>query len=227
MGSGLAELSLRAFTTFFATVGPIDVAAFYVVLTASISPAQRRLTALKGTLVATALLLLFIFVGEVLLRWLGITLAAMRTAGGILLMLLAIDMVFARPSNMSSPTQAEALEAGGRTDISVFPLATPLIAGPAALGAAVLLAVEAGQRGILGELVVVAALLAVMAIQLVLLLVAGRLHAILGVTGQNVISRIVGILLAALAVQFVFDGVRAIWPPAPPPSGLAAAPISP
>ena len=227
MDSGLAELSLRAFTTFFATVGPIDVAAFYAVLTASISPAQRRLTAVKGTGVASALLLLFIFAGEVLLRWLGITLAAMRTAGGILLMLLAIDMVFARPSNMSSPTQAEALEAGGRTDISVFPLATPLIAGPAALGAAVLLAVEAGQRGILGELVVIAALLAVMAIQLVLLLVAGRLHAILGVTGQNVISRVVGILLAALAVQFVFDGVRAIWPPAPPPTGLAAAPISP
>lgn len=227
MDSGLAELSLRAFTTFFATVGPIDVAAFYAVLTASISPAQRRLTAVKGTVVASALLLLFIFAGEVLLRWLGITLAAMRTAGGILLMLLAIDMVFARPSNMSSPTQAEALEAGGRTDISVFPLATPLIAGPAALGAAVLLAVEAGQRGILGELVVIAALLAVMAIQLVLLLVAGRLHAILGVTGQNVISRVVGILLAALAVQFVFDGVRAIWPPAPPPTGLAAAPISP
>jgi multiple antibiotic resistance protein len=227
MDSGLAELSLRAFTTFFATVGPIDVAAFYAVLTASLSPAQRRLIAVKGTVFATALLLLFIFAGEVLLRWLGITLAAMRTAGGILLMLLAIDMVFARPSNISSPTQAEALEAGGRTDISVFPLATPLIAGPAALGAAVLLAVEAGQRGILGDLVVIAALLAVMAIQLVLLLVAGPLHAVLGVTGQNVISRVVGILLAALAVQFVFDGVRAIWPPAPPLSGLAAAPTSP
>lgn len=227
MGGGLGELALRAFTTFFATVGPIDVAAFYAVLTASVGSAQRRLTAVKGTAVATGLLLVFILFGEVLLRWLGITLAAMRTAGGILLMLLAIDMVFARPSNMSSPTQAEALEAGGRADISVFPLATPLIAGPAALGAAVLLAAEAGQHGILAELVVVAALLAVMTTQLALLLVAGRLHAVLGVTGQNVISRVVGILLAALAVQFVFDGVRAIWPPAPPAASLAAAPISP
>jgi multiple antibiotic resistance protein len=123
-------------------------------------------------------------------------------------------MVFARPSGMSAPTQAEALEAGRRADISVFPLATPLIAGPAALGAAVLLAVDAGQTGFIAELVVVAALLAVMAVQLALLLVAGRLHAILGVTGQNVISRVVGILLAALAVQFVFDGVRTVWPPA-------------
>ena len=224
--AGLTELALRAFTTFFATVGPIDVAAFYAVLTASASPAQRRLTAVKGTATATALLLVFVLAGEVLLRWLGITLAAMRTAGGILLLLLAIDMVFARPSGMSAPTQAEALEAGGRTDISVFPLATPLIAGPAALGAAVLLAVEAGQAGVVAELVVIAALLAVMAVQLALLLVAGRLHAVLGVTGQNVISRVVGILLAALAVQFVFDGVRAVWPPAPLPASLAASPTS-
>ena len=224
-GGELAELALRAFTTFFATVGPVDVAAFYAVLTAAATPGQRRRTAFKGTALATALLLLFVFAGEMLLRWLGITLAAMRTAGGILLLLLAIDMVFARPSGMSAPTQAEAAEAGGRADISVFPLATPLIAGPAALGAAVLLAVEAGQRGLVAELVVVAALLAVMALQLALLLVAGRLHAVLGVTGQNVISRVVGILLAALAVQFVFDGARAVWPP-PLPPGVTGLPTS-
>lgn len=224
-GAALFELALRAFTTFFATVGPIDVAAFYAALVSDADPAYRRRTAVKGTAIATGLLLVFFFVGDVLLRWLGITLAAMRTAGGVLLLLLAIDMVFARRSSMSSPTQAEAAEAGARADVSVFPLATPLIAGPAALGAAVLLAVEAGQRGVVAELVVVAALLAVMITQLALLLVAGRLHAVLGVAGQNVISRVVGILLAALAVQFVFDGVRAIWPPAPPPSALALVPI--
>jgi multiple antibiotic resistance protein len=224
--SGLTELALRAFTTFFATVGPVDVAAFYAVLTAASSPAQRRRTAVKGTAIATALLLLFVVAGDLLLSWLGITLAAMRTAGGILLLLLAIDMVFARSSGMSTPTQAEALEAGERADVSVFPLATPLIAGPAALGAAVLLAVEAGQGGWVAELVVIAALLAVMALQLALLLVAGRLHAVLGVTGQTVISRVVGILLAALAVQFVFDGVRAVWPPTSSPASLGGAPIA-
>ena len=142
-----------------------------------------------------------------MLRWLGITLAAMRAAGGILLLLLAIDMVFARPAATSKATFAETSEAEAKEDISVFPLATPLIAGPAALGAAVLLAAEA-RDSLVAELAVIGALLLVMALQLGLLLVAGRLHAFLGVTGQNVISRIVGILLAALAVQFVFDGIR-------------------
>ncbi len=203
----LPELALRAFATFFATVGPVDVAAFYAALTAHAAPRHRRQMAIKGTGIATVLLLAFVLVGELLLRWLGITLAAMRAAGGILLLLLAIDMVFARPEAMSKPTFAETSEAKGRDDISVFPLATPLIAGPAALGAAVLLAAEARDSSI-AELAVIGALLVVMALQLGLLLVAARLHAFLGITGQNVISRIVGILLAALAVQFIFDGIR-------------------
>jgi multiple antibiotic resistance protein len=141
------------------------------------------------------------------LGWLGITLAAMRAAGGILLLLLAIDMVFARPEATSKATYAERSEAEAKEDISVFPLATPLIAGPAAIGAAVLLAAEA-RHSVVAELVVIAALLIIMALQLSLLLVAGKLHMLLGVTGRHVISRIIGILLAALAVQFVFDGIR-------------------
>ena len=204
----LLELALRAFATFFATVGPVDVAAFYAALTAHAAPQRRYRMAVKGTSIATVLLLAFVLVGELMLRWLGITLAAMRAAGGILLLMLAIDMVFARPEAMSKPTLAEASEAEARDDISVFPLATPLIAGPAALGAAVLLAAEA-RGSSMAELAVIGALLAVMALQLGLLLVAAQLHAFLGITGQNVISRIVGILLAALAVQFVFDGIRA------------------
>jgi MarC family membrane protein len=163
--------------------------------------------AIKGTAIATLLLLSFILLGEVILRWLAITLAAMRTAGGILLLLLAIDMVFAPPAATSKATYAETSEAEAKDDISVFPLATPLIAGPAALGAAVLLAAEA-RHSLTAEMVVIGALLLIMALQLTLLLVAGKLNAFLGVTGQHVISRIIGILLAALAVQFVFDGIR-------------------
>jgi multiple antibiotic resistance protein len=102
---------------------------------------------------------------------------------------------------------AETSEAEHKPDISVFPLATPLIAGPGALGAAVLLAAEAQPDWVL-EALVIAALLVVMAITLALLLIAAQLHKFLGVTGQNVISRVVGVLLAALAVQFLFDGVR-------------------
>ena len=116
-------------------------------------------------------------------------------------------MVFARPEATSKATYAETSEAEAKEDISVFPLATPLIAGPAALGAAVLLAAEA-RDSLVAELVVICALLLIMALQLCLLFVAGKLNTFLGVTGQHVISRTVGILLAALAVQFVFDGIR-------------------
>jgi multiple antibiotic resistance protein len=203
----MLELAIRAFTTFFATIGPVDVAALFAVLSASAGGKQRRSMALKGTLIATALLLSFILFGAEVLRWMGISLPALRTAGGILLLLMAIDMVFARPSGMTSTTLAETSEAEHKPDISVFPLATPLIAGPGSLGAAVLLAAEAQPDWVL-EALVIAALLVVMAITLALLLIAAQLHRFLGVTGQNVISRVVGILLAALAVQFLFDGVR-------------------
>ncbi|MGF1639653.1 MAG: MarC family protein [Rhodospirillales bacterium] len=203
----MLELAIRAFTTFFATVGPVDVAALFAVLSASASDRQRRSMALKGVAIATVLLLSFLVLGTETLKWMGITLPALRTAGGILLLLMAVDMVFARPSGMTAPTVAETTEAEHKPDISVFPLATPLIAGPGALGAAVLLGAEAESHW-MREVVVIAAMLAVMAITLALLLIAARLHRFLGVTGQNVITRVVGILLAALAVQFLFDGVR-------------------
>ena len=158
--------------------------------------------AVKGTTIATLLLLSFVLAGEAILEWLGITLAAMRAAGGILLLLLAIDMVFARPEATSKATYAETSEAEAKEDISVFPLATPLIAGPAAL-----LAAEA-RDSLVAELAVVCALLLSWRCSSACCFAAGKLNTFLGVTGQHVISRTVGILLAALAVQFVFDGIR-------------------
>jgi multiple antibiotic resistance protein len=203
----MLEIAVRAFTTFFATVGPVDVAALFAALSAAATAKQRRSMALKGTLIATILLLLFTLFGTEVLRWMGITLPALKTAGGVLLLLMSIDMVFARPSGMTSTTVAETSEAATKNDISVFPLATPLIAGPGALGAAVLLTAET-EGDLVLQATVVAALLVVMAITLALLLIAVQLHRFLGVTGQNVITRVFGILLAALAVQFLFDGVR-------------------
>jgi multiple antibiotic resistance protein len=203
----MLEIAVRAFTTFFATVGPVDVAALFAALSAAATAKQRRSMAVKGTLIATILLLLFTLFGTEVLRWMGITLPALKTAGGVLLLLMSIDMVFARPSGMTSTTVAETSEAATKNDISVFPLATPLIAGPGALGAAVLLTAET-EGDLVLQATVVAALLVVMAITLALLLIAVQLHRFLGVTGQNVITRVVGILLAALAVQFLFDGVR-------------------
>lgn len=202
----LLETAVVAFTTFFAVIGPIDVAAVFAALTAGVAPRARRAMAFRGIIIGSAISLVFAFVGEHLLDALGISLAALKVAGGILLLLMAIDMVFARPSGGTSTTDEETAEATTKQDIAVFPLATPLIAGPGTLGAVVLLMAKA--EGHAGEkAVIVAMLVAVLAVTLVLLLLAGRVHRLFGVTGMHVVSRIFGVLLAALAVQFMFDGI--------------------
>ncbi|MGE0253056.1 MAG: MarC family protein [Alphaproteobacteria bacterium] len=203
----MVETALVAFTTFFATVGPVDVAALYPALTTGATDRQRRAIAIKGTIVATIVLALFVVLGSSVLAALGISLPALRTAGGILLLLIGIDLVFARHSGATTTTADESAEAGRRGDISVFPLATPLLAGPGAMSAAILLAADVAGDPV-GEALVLGALAAVMALTLVLLLAAARLNRYLGVTGSNVISRVVGVLLCGLAVQFIFDGVR-------------------
>lgn len=204
----MLETALVAFTTFFATVGPADVAALFAALTAQNTPAQRRAMAIKGTLIATAILLLFALFGEAILRLFGISLPALRTAGGILLLLIAIDLVFARPSGSTTTTPEENAEAVAKQDISVFPLATPLIAGPGTIGATILLVADA-QGDELRIAIIIVALLAVLALTFLLLLVASQVQRLLGITGLHVVSRVVGVLLAALAVQFIFDGIGA------------------
>jgi multiple antibiotic resistance protein len=162
--------------------------------------------AVRGTLIATGILLTFALTGDLLLASLGISLAALRVAGGILLLLIAIDMVFARPSGGTTTTAEETEEAARRADVSVFPLATPLIAGPGAMGAVILL--MADVRGdLLGQSIVIGMLLAVLVITLLSMLLSSQLQRVLGVTGLHVVSRVFGVLLAALAVQFMFDGI--------------------
>jgi multiple antibiotic resistance protein len=203
----MLEHGILAFATFFATIAPIDAAFLFVALTPRSTVAERRTMALKGVAIATCVLLVFAIGGRELLTLLGISLPALRTAGGILLFLMAVDMVFARHSGAVSTTEEEDAEAETKRDISVFPLATPLIAGPGAMGAAVLLyAQAAGDPVRLGA--IFAALALVLLITLGLLVAATRVHDWLGITGINVVTRIMGILLAALAVQFIFDGIR-------------------
>jgi multiple antibiotic resistance protein len=202
----MLEIALVALTTFFATIGPVDVAAIFAGITHRNTPLERRRMAIRGWAIATGLMLVTAFFGEVVLRHMGITLAALRTAGGILLLLMAIDMVFARHTGGTSTTREETDEAATKSDISVFPLATPLIAGPGAMGAAILLMAEA-EGDALRQTAVIGSLLAILLATLVLLLLAGQVSRLLGVTGLNVISRVVGVLLAALAVQFLFDGI--------------------
>lgn len=202
----MLETALVAFTTFFTTIDPPGVAAVFAALMQAASPEARRATALKAVLVAGGILLFFAFFGNGLLAYLGISLSAMRTAGGILLFIIAVEMVFARTSGIYLTTEDETHEAMLRPDVSVFPLATPLIAGPGAMGAAVLLTGEVSSD-LPRMAIVIGMLIANLLVTLLFLRVAGQLQKILGLTGVNVLTRVMGILLAALAVQFVFDGI--------------------
>ena len=179
----------------------------FAALTANQTAEQRRRIAIRGSLIAGGILLTFALVGEWVLAGLGISIAALRTAGGILLLLIGIDMVFARTSGGTSITDEEDQEAVSKADISVFPLATPLIAGPGAMGAAILL--MANQQGNLtGQAIVIAAMLVILLLTFLSMLLAGQLQRLLGITGMHVIERVMGVILAALAVQFIFDGIK-------------------
>ena len=202
----MIETAGLAITTFFATIGPFGVSAMFAALTASATPEARRSMAIRGTLTAAAILLGFALIGEHLLSSFGISLAALRISGGILLLLIGIEKVFARSSSGTSTTKEEELEAETKQDISVFPLATPLLAGPGAMGATILLMADA-EGSLTRQIVVVASLLSILLMTLGALLSASTLQKHLGVTGMHVIGRVMGVLLSALAVQFILDGI--------------------
>lgn len=197
---------LVAFATFFATVGVADIAFIFAGLTQKNTSQERFVFATRGILIATGILLFFGFVGNVILDVFGITLPALRVAGGVLLLLIAIDMVFARHSGGTGTTSEEEAEGRMREDISVFPLAMPLLAGPGAISAVILL--TTGATNDLEFWLVLAALVSTLFVAWLTLLVAIPIQKLLGLTGLSVLTRVVGILLTALAVQFVFDGIK-------------------
>ncbi len=201
------EIVLISLTTFFATIGPPDIALVFAALTKNATAKERFIFATRGILVATIILLFFGWLGDAILSLFGITIAALRTGGGILLLLIAIDMVFARHSGGTGTTKEENAEAKKSDDISIFPLATPLLAGPGAISAVILL--TTGAQSQTEYWLVMLALVLIMFFTWTMLLLAIPIQKILGVTGLAVVSRIVGILLAALAVQFIFDGIKA------------------
>ncbi len=206
----MLEQLLHGVVALFVIIDPVGSAAIFAALMRGAPEAFRRRMAWRGTLVAGILILAFAFIGAPLLDALGITLPAFRVAGGVLLFLLAIDMVFARPSGIRYPTAREEEEAEHRTDVSVFPLAFPLLAGPGALTSIVLLMARAPSP--LEAAGVILALIIVMAVTLVLLLAASQVLRLLGITGTNVVGRVLGIILAALAAQYVLDGVAQALP---------------
>lgn len=199
------DLLLSTFVVLLVVVDPVGLAPLFVALARNQNRAQQRRTALQSILLAAVMLLLFFFIGDRLLHALGIGLPAFRIAGGVLLFLLAIDMVFARHSGLRSTTVREQAEAVSRNDITVFPLAFPLIAGPGALTTVLLMASSwSSAFEFFGMLVV---LCSVLLLALLSLLAAPFIMRLLGETGANVISRLLGLILAALAVQYILDGI--------------------
>ncbi|MGA7965584.1 MAG: MarC family protein [Gammaproteobacteria bacterium] len=194
---------------FFVVIDPPGLAAMFAALTRGGDNAYRRRMAIKATLLATGILYVFAFIGARLLEALGVSVPAFKIAGGILLFLVAIDMIFARQSGLRSATVREQEEARFKEDISVFPLAFPLLAGPGALTTVILLAGNASGHPwqFISVLVILGIILA---LAFIALLSSGYLMKLLGVTGANVLGRLLGVVLAAMAVQFVIDGLHAV-----------------
>ncbi|HEY5683508.1 MAG TPA: MarC family protein [Sulfuricaulis sp.] len=199
------DLFVDSLIIMLVVVDPVGIAPLFVALTQGESEAARRRTAFRGTLIAGGILVVFVLVGDSLLNALGIGMPAFQIAGGALLFLLAVEMVFARHSGVRSTTAREQREAETRKDISVFPLAIPLIAGPGALTSVLLMVGEQGDEPlVIGS--VLAVIVVVLLITLASLLFSARIMAFMGETGANVVSRVLGVILAALAVQFVLNG---------------------
>lgn len=196
---------ISAFVTLFVVIDPVGLAPLFVALTGGMTQAQRRSIALRACLIALGVLTVFGLAGEAILNGIGITMPAFRISGGLLLFLTALDMLFERRTKRRED-QAGQQASLPEDDPSVFPLATPLIAGPGAMAAMILLA---GQNGGGWQVVVMthAVMAAVVGLVLVFFLLGGLLERLLGHTGIVVVTRLLGMLLAALSVQFVLDGL--------------------
>lgn len=204
----MLEIALTSFATFFATIGPVEAAVLFATLTPKMEREERAAIAVRATAIAGVLLLIFTLFGRPLLDELGVSIAALQTAGGIILLIIALDMVFAKPTSAFKLTQPEDEEAHTKDDIAVFPLAMPLLAGPGAMSAGILLAANAHGDALLLA-TVVGALASVMLITLVLLLVSHEINRRIGITAQRVLMRVFGILLSGIAMQSVFNGLGA------------------
>jgi len=202
----VVELFLSAFVTLFVVIDPPGCAPIYAGLTTGATPAHRRAMALRACVIAGAILLVFALFGERLLAALHIELDAFRIAGGIMLFLIALDMVFEKRTQRRE-ARAESLQKTPEIeDVSVFPMAMPMLAGPGAIASIMLLVGSA--EGVTGTLVVLAALLLVLVLTLLALWAASPLMKLVGARVEAVITRLLGVLLAALAAQYVIDGLR-------------------
>lgn len=203
----MIELFGSALITFLVVIDPPGVIPIFAGLTRGTDVVHRRAMAMRSAMVAWAILLFFSVLGKPLLRALGISLASFRIAGGIMLFFIALDMVFEKRTQRREE-RAQSVE--GVEDISVFPMAIPMIAGPGSIATAMLMISRA--NGLVDAGIVLAAMTTVILITLVALLAAGPLMRFLGERIEGMITRLLGVILAALAAQFVIDGIRQSFP---------------
>lgn len=203
----MIELFVSAFVTLFVVIDPPGCAPIYASMTTGANAQQRRSMAFRAVIVAGGILLVFALFGEVLLSALHIELNSFRIAGGIMLFLIALDMVFEKRTERREQRAQKVMETPEIEDVSIFPMAMPMIAGPGSIASVMLLVSQ--NSGLDRALTILAALLAVLLLTLVALLTAGPLMKLLGAKAEAVITRLLGVLLAALAAQFVIDGLRA------------------
>ena len=203
----MIALFVSSLVTFFVVIDPPGCAPIFAGLTAGARAAERRAMAVRAVTIASLILLVFAAFGEALLKGLGIDLGSFRIAGGIMLFLIALEMVFERRTQRREDRAAKVQEDHETDDVSVFPMAMPMIAGPGSIATVMLL--SARHPGLEQHLVVLGAMATILLLTLASLLAAGPIMRLLGRKIEAVITRILGVLLAALAVQFVIDGVRA------------------
>lgn len=201
----MIELFVSALVTFLVVIDPPGCAPIFASVTAAATPQHRRAMAVRAVGIAAGILLFFALLGEELLAALGISLSAFRIAGGILLFLIAVDMVFEKRTERRE-SRAEEVSAREVDDVSVFPMAIPMIAGPGSIASIMLL--MARGDGLVESLVVLGALAATLLLTLLCLLLAGPLMRLLGHRMEAMITRLLGVILAALAAQFVIDGIE-------------------
>ncbi|HEX6072615.1 MAG TPA: MarC family protein [Sphingomicrobium sp.] len=206
----MIELFGSAVVTFLVIIDPPGCAPIFASLTRGASPVQRRAMAIRSSLIAWAILMFFALLGKPMLHALGISLASFRIAGGIMLFFIAIDMVFERRTERREKRAEEIQRTPEVEDVSVFPMAIPMIAGPGSIASAMLWVSRADTP--VQILVVLAAITVVMLLTVITLLAAGPLMRLIGEKLEAMITRILGVILAALATQFIVDGLKQSFP---------------
>ncbi|WP_417668753.1 MarC family protein [Roseibium sp.] len=206
----MLDYIINAFATLFVTIDPVGLAPMFLAVTAGLSAADRRRVAIRATVTAAIILMVFFFAGQTVLNVLGISVSAFRVAGGILLFLVAVEMVFGKRAERKSEAAEKAIGDTPPIDlheVAIFPLAIPLIAGPAAISAIILLSGQApdtlSYAGLAGVILVI------LGSCMLSFLLADRIERLLGDTAQMVVTRLLGVLLSALSIQFIADGVLA------------------